>query len=130
MSDDVPFNYDPDNPESDWNRYMSSDCADYAVALQALAPNLSFGIISDSVDGSPIHVFVHDKNFAYDYAGKHLLPYHGEWADSICELNLSVEEIDERVGYIAESVNDCLPAIADHDRYGDLGISSIPWAVL
>ena len=119
-----------DDIESDYIRYMQSDCADYAVALQALVPNLSFGILTDPDDGAPIHVFVHDKKQAYDYSGAHPLPYHGAWASSICNLDKKINDVADTIGYDPDTVNGCLEVIADQDWSGQLEIKDIPWSVI
>jgi hypothetical protein len=121
---------DYESQESDYHRYMHSDCADYAVCLQILVPELKFGLLLDPTDNSPIHAFAHDHEYAYDYSGCHKLPYHGLWPNSISQLNQTLEDIENSLGYIADSVNDCLQVIADHDAYSQLNIQSIPWSVL
>lgn len=64
----------------EWEIWQQGKCGIYAVALIADHPHLRFGTLGTSEpDGGwlPAHHFAHDDVYAYDSAGRHLLPYHG-----------------------------------------------------
>lgn len=59
----------------EWRRWNQGQCGIYALALIQLRPALRFGSVCDA-EGA-YHHFAHDDDFAYDSAGRHLLPYLG-----------------------------------------------------
>lgn len=63
----------------EWQRWHQGQCGTYATALIRLNPSLRLGL-SGYADGEFFdwqHAFAHDDTWAYDSAGRHLLPYLG-----------------------------------------------------
>lgn len=69
----------------EWDRWHMGQCGTYALVLMKLRPDLRLGLCG-TMDGeffSWEHAFAHDDRWAYDAAGRHPLPYHGAWGESV-----------------------------------------------
>jgi hypothetical protein len=66
----------------EWSHWQQGNCGGYAAALIHFYPHLRLGGIdfwNDENAGidAPGHYVAHDDTYAYDSAGRHLLPYKG-----------------------------------------------------
>lgn len=69
----------------EWNTWQQGHCGIYAAALIRNKPGLRLGTVVDRyfdeddqcTYDNPVHFFAYDDTYAYDSAGRHLLPYTG-----------------------------------------------------
>jgi len=83
VSQDYAGDYDVDVRDFENARWQRGACLTYAEALKACDPTLRWGIHYGpntdpdypEAEYEPMHVFVHDEEYAYDSLGRHPLPY-------------------------------------------------------
>jgi len=83
VSSDYSGDYEVDVRDFENARWQRGACLSYAEALKACDPSLKYGMhLSPNTDPDypeaewePMHVFVHDGEYAYDSLGRHPLPY-------------------------------------------------------
>lgn len=113
---------------SQGGKWLGGNCSDFATALASQNPDLRFGqwVVSapdpddeDDTTYTPLHVFVHDDQYAYDGLGRHPLPYNEGGKDTQSVYDLGREDIEGQWG---ESDPDLeREAIAFwKDRHGEL----------
>lgn len=115
--------YGPDPYEDPQGYYMSCACADYAAALKRIHPSFQFGV--QFVGGAPFHVFVHDNTEAWDYNGRHTLPYEPGFVEQ--SVITGLEDLDGVFGTFEEAIDDAEEVIRERLEKGDPDVP-VPFA--
>jgi hypothetical protein len=78
----------------EWRRWQQGGCGSYAAALLSAFPHLRLGVLLN-VDGVADHFVAHDSVYAYDSAGRHLMPYLGVQPDEPFDEMLIDQDPDD-----------------------------------
>lgn len=98
----------------EWARWQQGGCDTYAAALMQLRSDLRLGVLSDP-DFGIVHFFAHDDHFAYDSAGRHVLPYRGITGTLTADLDQDPGWYDEPDG-TADDLTDAIDHIVRHRK--------------